>query len=262
MKMFKKISMIVVVIAVTLTAFYIFWLSPRYTVPILMYHRFGYEEGTLFVTPENFSRQMEYLKKHAYSVISLDELARRIKTGAKIGHNTVVITIDDGYGDNYVYGYPVLRRYKFPATIFIASNLVGHNKEFLDWGQVKEMLSANISFGGHTRNHAYLPSISSDNELLWDEVAGAKKEIEKNTGLPVYYFCYPIGGFDEKVKEVVREAGYLAACTTNRGFVDFNKDLYELKRVKITNSDGNKPFSLWAKLTGYYNLFRSKKRGY
>ena len=259
MKIFKRYLIILTAIAVPLGAFYIFWLSPRYTVPILMYHRFGYEKQTLFVTPKNFERQMKYLKRNNYNVISLNELVDGLRANRRFKH-AVVITIDDGYLDNYKYAYPVLKKYRFPATIFLITNFIGNNQDFMNWGQARELLNNNVTLGGHTRNHAYIPSILND-DALRDEIAGAKKAIEYNTHAPVYYFCYPTGGFTEKAKEIVKKAGYKAACTTNRGFVDFNKDLYELKRVKATNSDTNNPLSFWAKLTGYYNLFRARKSG-
>lgn len=260
MKIFRRLFNIIAVILIFAGIFYTFWLSPRYVVPILMYHRFGYEESTLFVTPENFERQMAYLKKKGYNVISLNELAEGIKKNRKFKHNTVVITIDDGYEDNYRYAYAVLRKYNFSAIIFIAANFIDNNKDFLTWGEARAMLKNNIAFGGHTKNHVYLPSLTND-RILWDEIAGAKEVIEENVNTKADYFCYPTGGFNKKVKEMVKKAGYKAACTTNRGFVDFNKDLYELKRIKVTNSDTNKPLSFRAKLSGYYNLFRSRKKG-
>ncbi|MDP2830799.1 MAG: hypothetical protein Q8O02_00950, partial [Candidatus Omnitrophota bacterium] len=79
---------------------------------------------------------------------------------------------------------------------------------------------------------------------------------------PAVYFCYPIGGFNEIVKKLVKEASYKGACTTNRGADRFNRDVYELKRVKMTNFDMSKPFYFRLKLSGYYNLFRSRKDSY
>ena len=261
MKIVKKFLVIGTVFSVTLTVFYFFWLSPRYVVPILMYHRFGYEDGNLFVTPENFSRQIAYIKDKGYNVISLDELVDGIKNNRKFKHRTVVITIDDGYRDNFTYAYPILRKYNFPVTIFIIANFIDNKKDFMNWDEINTASKDNISFGGHTKNHAYLPSIK-ERAVLLDEVEGCKKFIRGKIGSSVDYFCYPIGGFTEEVKRFVKKAGYKGACTTNRGFVELNKDAYELKRVKVTNSDTNKPFSFWAKLSGYYNLFRSRKRGH
>jgi len=225
-----------------------------------MYHRFGYSNSTLFVTPENFAKQMDYLKKHNYRVISLDELIKGIEHNKYFPHNTVVITIDDGYRDSYIYAFSILKKYNFPATIFIITNYIGKKKEFLNWGEVKEMSNNGITFGAHTRNHVYLPGIK-DRKVLWNEIKGSKLDLERKLKVPINYFCYPIGGFNKLIKEMVRNAGYKGACATNRGSDRFNRDVYALKRIKVTNSDVNKPLSFWAKLSGYYNLFRKKRKG-
>jgi peptidoglycan/xylan/chitin deacetylase (PgdA/CDA1 family) len=262
MKILKRVLIVTVSLSILLGAIYFFWLSPRYVVPILMYHHFGYEESSLFVTPENFIRQMAYIKNKDYEVISLDELVKGIKDKKKFKHKTIVITIDDGYKDNFTYAYPILKKYDFPATIFIITNFIGNRPDYMNWDEIRAMSKDSvISFGGHTKNGIYLPSIKKK-EILWDEIAGCKKLIEDKIKKPVKYFCYPIGGFSEEVKVFVKKAGYKGACTTNRGIVELNKDVYELKRIKVTNSDTIRPLSFWAKLSGYYNLFRSKKSGY
>ncbi len=258
MKIIKRIAIILLLVTILATSLYLFWLSPRYTVPILTYHDFGYGKG-IKVTPENFERQMRYLKDKGYNVISLDELVEDIKKEKKFAHNTVVITMDDGYKDNFTYAYPVLKKYGFPATIFLIANNIGTDANFLNWDEVKKMSKDNISFGGHTKNHVYLPSIQ-EKAILWDEIAGCKEHIEKHTGVLVCYFSYPRGGFTQEIKTLLKRAGYKAACTTNRGYdILDKKDLYELNRVSIRNHDVS--FSLWAKLSGFYNVFRSVKEG-
>ena len=261
MKILKRVFIIALSLSILLSAFYFFWLYPRYVVPILTYHRFGYEDSTLFVTPENFARQMAYIKKKGYDVISLDAMVEAIKNNRKCKHKTVVITIDDCYKDNFTYAYPILKTYGVPATIFIIANFIDNKSDFMTWDEIKTMSRDNISLGGHTKNGVYLPSIEGK-DVLWDETVGCKELIENKAGTSVDYFCYPTGGFTEEIKTILKKAGYKGACTTNRGFVEFNKDVYELKRIKVTNSDMNKPFSFWAKLSGYYNLFRGRKRGY
>ena len=255
-KILKIVAIIIISLSISLGGFYFFYLSPRYTVPILTYHDFGYGKG-IKVAPENFERQMRYLKDKRYNVISLDELAEGIKKGKRFTHNAVVITMDDGYRDNFIYAYPVLKKYGFPATIFLIANNIGTDANFLNWDEVKKMSKDNISFGGHTKNHVYLPSIENK-DILRDEIAGCKEVIEKRIGIPIGYFSYPGGGFTEEVKMLVKKAGYKAACTTNRGYDILDKnDLYELNRISIRNRDTS--FSLWAKVSGYYNLFRTRK---
>ncbi len=256
----RKFFLTLFSIIIFLAVFYFFWLSPKYTVPILMYHSINYEKGTFFVTPENLAKQMEYIKRNGYDVITLDELARNIKDKRHFKRNKVVITLDDGYEDNFIYAYPVFKKIGFAATIFLPTDYMGR-KGYLNWDQVRLMSKNKISFGGHTRTHLYLGDVS-DIRVLWDEIGGSKKAIEQEIGAPADYFCYPIGGFNERVKEIVKEAGYKGACTTNRGTNRFNRDIYELKRVKMTNFDMDKPFSFRLKLSGYYNLFRSRQDSY
>lgn len=261
MKIITRVLIITVSLFILLSVAYFLWLSPRYVVPILMYHQFGYNESTLYVSPANFYRQMAYLKNNGYDVISLDELVKGIKSNRNFNHKTVVITIDDGYKNNYAYAYPIFKKYGFPATIFIISNFIGKKKDYLSWEEIKIMLKDDISLGGHTKNNVYLPSVKKK-EVLWEETAGCKKIIKSKTNTIVDYFCYPTGGFTPEVKAVLKKAGYKGACTTNRGLVELNKDVYELKRIKVTNSDTTKPLHFRAKLSGYYNLFRSRRHGF
>ena len=276
MKLVKITIGILIGLVISLAIFYFFWLSSRYTVPIITYHYFGYDNKIggkrtplLFVAPDNFEKQMRYLKEKGYQVISLDTLVEGLKNGKKLPHNTVVITIDDGYKSIFTYAYPILKKYGFPATVFLISDFVGVKPYMLNWDEVKEMSKNNISFGGHTRNHVSLPSIKNKKDVLWDEIAGCKKVIEDHLGMPIYYFCYPGGGFNEEIEVFVKKAGYKGACATNRSFDILNKrNFYELDRISIRNSDPYfslsnliKPIGFWAKLSGYYNVFRKTKGG-
>jgi peptidoglycan/xylan/chitin deacetylase (PgdA/CDA1 family) len=271
MKIIKIVIAALIGLVILAAIFYAFWLSPRYTVPILTYHYFGYEKQVPipFVTPENFEKQMRYLKEKSYRVISLDTLVEGLKKGRKFPHNTIVITIDDGHQSIYTYAYPVLKKYGFCATVFLISDYVGIKEGFLNWDQVKEMSRNNISFGGHTKNHVYLPSIKNDKDILWNEIAGCKKAIEGRLGIPVDYFCYPSGGLNEEIEMFVKQAGYKGACATNRGSDIFNRhNFYGLIRVSARNTDPYfsfsnlcKPLSFRSRLSGYYNIFREQKRG-
>jgi peptidoglycan/xylan/chitin deacetylase (PgdA/CDA1 family) len=257
-KITGKIALLFLVLAFTLSAFFFFYMQPRYTVPVLMYHSIADDPAsTLSVTPENFKKQINYLHKAGYSVISFDKLIEKIKTGKSFARNEVVITFDDGLEDNYIKAFPVLSSYDMPAIIFLETANIGAQDGYLTWDQIRVMAKNNIKFGGHTRTGAYLPSVKDD--ALIHEIAGSKADIENQLGLEVLYFCYPQGGFNNRVKEVVKNAGYKAAATTNRGFDMLNKDVYEINRIKVTDSDMTKPLNFKLKLSGYYNLFRKGK---
>ena len=251
---FRLTVTIIIGLGLLAAGFYLLWLYPRYTVPILTYHSFDNTRDLLSVSPENFEKQMRYLKEKKFHVISLDELAEGIKKKKKFPHNTVAITIDDGYRNNFLHAYPALKKYGFPATIFLVTYYTGNNLGFLNWAEIKEMSRNGISFGGHTRTHIYLPSTDRE-EVLWDEIAGCKKIIEENAGIKADYFCYPLGGFTEAAEAAVRKAGYKGACVTNRGDDMLNQhDVYGLNRISVRNND---PFFSFANFTGAFR-FRAK----
>jgi len=261
MRHFKKASIVLLVLAALAAGFYAFYMGPRRVIPILMYHSIsGDKSSTLNVSPENFERQMAFLKDQGYSVISLEEAVESIKKGRRFIPGTVVLTFDDGYRDNFLNAFPVVSRYGMPATIFLITDYVGRNPDYMTWDHVRLMIKNGIDFGGHTRTNVYLPSVNDPEKLEW-EIAGCREDIRVNTGGEADHFCYPTGGFNAKVKEAVRSAGYKAACTTNRGKDRLNRDVYELKRVKVTNSDTTKPLHFRAKLSGFYNVFRSTRAG-
>jgi hypothetical protein len=146
--MLKKFSKLVIGLFIIIIGIYFLWFYPRYSVPILTYHSFDYGKGLLSVAPENFERQMHYLKDKHYNVISLEEFVNGMKAGRIFAHNTVVITIDDGYENNYTCAYPVLKKYGFPAIIFLITNNIGNNTCYLNWNEINEMSRDNIFLAG------------------------------------------------------------------------------------------------------------------
>ncbi|MFH1791407.1 MAG: polysaccharide deacetylase family protein [Candidatus Omnitrophota bacterium] len=242
------------VLAVFLAAAVRMFLASIYVPPILMYHSIdGNEEmSKLSLCPVGFARQMEFFHKHGYNVISLGEMVDLIKKGRRIPPKTVTITFDDGFRNNYLCAYPVLKRYGFPATIFVITGHIG-SKDYLTWDDIKELQDNNITIGSHTKSHLWLVGMSD--EKLRDEIFGSKEVLEKGTGRKIDFFSYPIGAYDERVQAVVKDAGYKAACATNPGPHKRWDDIYALKRVRISRT-ANNMFVLWIETSGYYTFIK------
>ncbi len=236
--------------------FLIAWLSQQYVTPIIMYHSVdSLEKNKNTVSPEMFERQMRYIQEHGYKVISLDQLVDEIESGKKFLSKSVAISFDDGYSNNFQYAFPILERYGFPATFFICANWIGGDGR-LNLEQIKQMQKAGMSFESHSISHGYLPELSPQERHR--EIAGSKRVLEEQLGHPVNYFAYPIGGFNDAIKDEIKQAGYRAAFTSNRGLDRSNRRLYEIKRIRFSEEDSG-GWRLWYKLSGFYNLFRSSK---
>ncbi|MDP3142515.1 MAG: polysaccharide deacetylase family protein [Candidatus Omnitrophota bacterium] len=247
---------LIVILAAAVVLSIIIWFRPFYVVPILNYHSVSPTKyiDTPVLNPEVFAKQMEFIYRRGYKVISLDDYIEQRQAGKRL-INTVVITFDDGYEDNFTYAFPILKKYHFPATIFLVVNDLGKPR-FLTLSQIKEMGKENIGFGSHTINHHYLPAVIEDGVELKQQIFESKKILEQKIGRPIDYFCYPLGGHNEYIKKMVKDAGYKAAFTTNKGKGKLNQDIYAIKRVKATQRT-SPGLVLWFKLSGYYLLFRA-----
>ena len=104
--------------------------TSRYPAIILFYHRFA-DNNSKELPPKlnvkTFENQIKHLKKW-YQLISLDELVDHLKTGKDFSHPYVVITIDDGFKDNYDFAFPVLKRLDIPVTIYLTTGFVGTDR--------------------------------------------------------------------------------------------------------------------------------------
>lgn len=197
--------------------------------PILYYHAVndkieGIEE--LFVSPAEFEKQMAFLKKNNYTVITFD----RIKDIQSI-ENPVIITFDDGYEDNYTYAYPVLKKYGFQATIFMSSGFIDKSL-YLSTAQIKEM-SGLINFQGHSIMHPYLTKLTNDE--VHKELKESKALIEKITGKSIDVFSYPMGDYDKRIIDITKKY-YKYAVINGRGLYAEGDGDYEIKRVYIPRS--------------------------
>lgn len=245
-------------IAAASLAAYIETVTSR-VVPILMYHSISDRNidsnlSGLFVSPEKFKKQMEFLAVNHYNVVGPDKVIAYMTGREKMPPKTVVITADDGYYDFYENAYPVLKKYNLPATIFIVTDHIGMS-DCLGWKELREMSGSGlIAIESHTKSHPWLPTVSVDEKKLHDELVVSKEILEDGLGKKVYYICYPNGAFNDLVKEAAAKAGYKGGFTTNPSKRSSINDIYAIRRLKMSSSF--RPASLWFKVSKYYAWFK------
>lgn len=250
--------MIVAMVFVLGMSFWLIWIDQHRIVPIVMYHHIDPlgKYDVMTIPPERFEKHLQYLTKHRFEVLTLDDLVEARQTHKRLSRKTVCLTFDDGFADNYTQAFPLLKKYGFKATMFVSSDLIGQ-PGYMNWEELKTMQDYGIVIGSHTRRHKYLPELNA--QELNDEIVNSRMILQEHLNGPIKHFSYPVGGFNAGIKEMVKAAGYVSAVSTNRGYDRFNKDLFELKRVTIDEQD-NFGAIRWAKFSGYYNLFRKPKK--
>jgi peptidoglycan/xylan/chitin deacetylase (PgdA/CDA1 family) len=252
----KKIIKIVVCIIAACTGYNSKTNKKRLT--ILTYHSINDEiNPDETVTPEEFEKQLQYIKEN-YKVISLEDAVEYLQTDIKKISDSIVITFDDGYSDNYHNAYPLLKKHNFPATIFLISDLINDKGgKYLSQSQIHEMMDNNISFGSHTISHRILTGLRND-EII-GEIRDSKDILESQLGNKINSFAYPVGtraDFDDETAEIVKEYKYTCACSNVYGMNDENSDIFALKRIGIETTDCFLLFK--QKLDGALNIMSCK----
>lgn len=208
------------------------FLPPQKGASVLMYHSIGNNNYFLSVKPKNFEKQMTYLKEKNFNVISLTELVDLLILQKTIPFKTVVLTFDDGYEDNYLKAWPILKKLQLPATIFLATDKI-EAQAMLKWKQIKEMHESGlIDFQPHTASHPKLNQIKP--KEAEKEILKSKEVIEEKLDKECFFFAYPKGRFNEEVIEVVKKLGFRAALSTISGRVNLKDDLFTLKRNSVS----------------------------
>ena len=227
---------------------------------ILMYHAVGSdgERASEYIVPRRqFARQLAWIKRRSYPVISLKEITARHQDNGLPPGGSLVVTFDDGYRDFLTAAYPLLAEQGLPATIFLVTDLMGRTncwdegtelagRPLLSWDAVRRIGQVGgIAVGSHTRTHASLPSMSAHGAR--DEVAGSRREIEQELGQAAEIFAYPYGHTSATTRSVVKEAGFSAACGTRAGRNCAATDPFDLRRLHVDGRWGLARFvlALW-----------------
>jgi peptidoglycan/xylan/chitin deacetylase (PgdA/CDA1 family) len=218
---------------------------------ILMYHHVCPEEAVppegrraelagweYRVTPTAFEDQLLWLRGKGYRFISLAEYVRTLRDEGRVAGRCAAVTFDDGWRDNYLHAFPVLRRLGIPATFFIVSGeMTGVPWSLrMDSAMLREMIEGGMEIGGHSRSHPNLAALPDD--ALDDEIRGCREDLMAVVGGPIRFFAYPGGRHDRRVINACVRAGYEAACSVLPWGINDRDSLFSLKRDVLGGKDG------------------------
>lgn len=218
------------------------------TVPILAYHRFGTGGGKMVVSPSSFAAQLEWLARNDYRVIPLGQLAGYLAGRQALPRRAVAITIDDGYESVHRHALPLLRRYGFPATLFVYTDFVGAG-DALSWPQLQELAASGlVDIQAHSKTHRNLveraPAEAEQQyrQGLEIEVRTPREILERRLPVQVHHYAFPYGDANEAVLDVLTRQQYQLAVTVNPGGNAFFAQPLMLHRTMIFGDVGLEAF--------------------
>lgn len=223
----------------------------RQEVPILMYHNLCEDPDSPEISQNTISRrqfeeEMKLLVSMGRNTVTFDQMIDYVEKGTPLPKNPVCITFDDGYLSNYQIAFPILKKYRMKATVFLIGSTVGNTEHYkdtefpitphMDYEQAKEMSDSGlVSIQTHTYDmHQWAAYETGDkirpnilklaNETeeeyaaaLEDDFSRSREEIEAATGKPVRVLAYPGGAFDARSQKLLESFGVEATLSIDPG---------------------------------------------
>jgi peptidoglycan/xylan/chitin deacetylase (PgdA/CDA1 family) len=221
------------------------------TVPILLYHRLAptvVDSMTVSITV--FESQLAYLKENGYGVIPLQRLLAYLRgTAPPPPPRSVVITADDGHRSVYERMLPLLKKYGYPATLFIYPSAISNADYALTWAQLRDLKATGLfDIQSHTYWH---PNFIKEKRTLAPEAYAklvdsqlirSREKLERETGGEITLLAWTFGLYDGDLMKRASELGYRAAFTIERRHARLGDDLMALPRYLITDLDSGERF--------------------
>lgn len=219
------------------------------------YHRFEKQvrRPDTEMTPEMFEAQMKELQDKKIPVIGLQDFLAWKRGEKNIPPRAAILTFDDGWKSQYEVGWPILKKYGYPFTLFIYTEGVKGMRfgggAAMSWEQLGEMRDAGVDIQAHSATHQDLRKaydkvqkkpLNPEEYQQWltNEVIGSKQMLEAKLGIRVNAFAVPFGYINDPVRQFISKAGYEAVFTVYGQRLTYTSPNDSLGRYLM---EGNKP---------------------
>lgn len=203
---------------------------------VLMYHSVNSNanrSGDYVITPDALRRDFDYIRSEGYNTITMSELIDFVHNGSLLPPKPIMLTFDDGYYNNYLHLFPMLREYNFKAVISIIgietdrySELDENNQNYshLTWEQIKEMQQSGLV---EFQNHGYNMHKSTGSRIgatrgeceptedyqraLEEDILKLQQRYTEMTGWTPNTYTYPFGRISKESYPVITRLGFDAS---------------------------------------------------
>ena len=223
------------------------------SVTVLMYHHVLKKSGFIASSVDEFRDQMKFLAQNGYKTLSSAEFVAYKKGELGVPKKSVFITFDDGWKDNFVYAYPIIKEFNLKATIFLVAGWIeqasrkggefielDHNEYknaaltrpedvFLNYEEIAKMKEC---FDFHSHTYTHFDDYFGICEMK-ENFTKCKEFMYKNFGFDDKLLCWPRGKFNDELKNVAKSVGYEVFFTTKRGINKPDGVLDDIRRIAV-----------------------------
>jgi peptidoglycan/xylan/chitin deacetylase (PgdA/CDA1 family) len=213
-------------------------------VPVVTYHHIQpmkmadlLGHAVLTADSELFDKQIQYLKDNGYTGIAAQDLVEALINKTQLPEKSIVVTIDDGYEDNYTYAFMTAKKHEFLMNFMISTDLID-TPGYMKWEHLHELAQSSYArLYNHTSTHAPLGLLNKDQ--ITAEVAGANADLQTRLNVHNTIVTYPYGSYDNEAIVTLKELGMTGAFSTDHGSEHCLSTIMRLPRIRI----GNAPMS-------------------
>lgn len=225
------------------------------SIPVVMYHHVSPAGGGLNIMPDIFEDHLRMLSAKGWKALSGGELLTFLESG-RVPGKTVLLTFDDGFADNYLFAYPLLKKFGMKAVLFVSSSFIEdeavNRKKFVPlahdaawplafterrsevmctWNELREMEESGvIEIQAHGHTHM-IPAYIKEGRYrdVADDLSYGRRVLMEKLSKEVEHLAWPQGGYDERTVRIATDLGFKAIYTTELG-LNTGESLTGLKR--------------------------------
>ncbi len=234
---------------------------------VLNYHDIIEEEdkeppfNRMDVCISHLEEQILWFKKNGYKIISVQNVLDAAEGRRSLPDKSVLLTFDDGYKSFYTRVFPLLKKYRIPATVALVGGWMDGKvpsgeveKGFMNWEDIRELNASGLvevashSYDMHTdvaanpqgnRQAAFSTRWYDDAMLMYESddqyrervrqaIFKSAEELFQHTGKRPRVMVWPYGEYNLQTLALAQEAGF----SMTMGLIDGINTLANVSAVK------------------------------
>lgn len=279
-KLKNKICLIMLVVIITVTSSINYFTNEpsvaanadnnSIKLPIIMYHGLLKDknlQGEYVISPDKFENDLKTLTERGYTTVVIEDLINYVYNDKALPEKPIVLAFDDGNYNNYIYAFPLLKKYNSKIVLSPIAYYTEEYSKSLDlnaayssctWDNLQEMADSghvelqNHSYNLHDNQNGRMgvrkKASESDSEyktFLVNDLSTAQNLFRNNLKYTPKAFSYPYGYYDETTEEIIKSLGFKSSivCQERMNYITKEKDcLYKLCKILRSNSTNSTEF--------------------